>query len=101
LAVLPIDFDAEARPLEPPVRLTAEERAVWEETVRSVQVGWFTGAETALEVFCRAVVLERRLAAELHQITPADERFSDLARTHRDEAMLVGNLADKLRLTVR
>jgi hypothetical protein len=99
LAVVPIA--SSAVPLQPPSRLTADESAVWRETVASVKPGWFRGSETVLETFCRAVVVERRLAARLHQLDPADERFGGVARTHRAEAMLVGNLAGKLRLTVR
>ncbi len=48
-----------------------------------------------------AVVVERRLGLRLRELDPADERYSGLARTHRAVAMLVGNLAGKLRLTVR
>ena len=88
-------------PLQPPSRLSGEESQVWRETVASVKAGWFRGSETVLETFCRAVIVERRLAAVLSQLDPADERYSGVARTHRAEAMLVGNLAGKLRLTVR
>jgi hypothetical protein len=82
--------------------LTDEEKRVWKETTETVKPGWFSGSEGLLETFCRSVVIERRLAAWLDQITdPFDDRFSDLLRMHRSEAMLVANLATKLRLTVR
>jgi hypothetical protein len=97
-----VPIDGATACLAPPSRQTNEERAVWTETVASVRAGWFRGSETALETFCRAVCIERRLAARLREITdPADERFRELVRLHRAEAMLVGNLTGKLRLTVR
>ena len=100
LAVIPVDV--RMRRPKPPSRLTPEERRVWKETTETVKPGWFSGSEGLLETFCRSVVIERRLATWLDQITdPFDDRFSDLLRMHRSEAMLVANLATKLRLTVR
>jgi hypothetical protein len=62
--------------------LSAEEAAVWRETVASIKAGWFRGSETVLETFCRAVVVERRLGLRLRDLDPADERFGALAGTH-------------------
>jgi hypothetical protein len=87
---------------EPPSRLSAPEKRVWRETVETVRPGWFRGSESILEMYCRSVVLERRLAGWLKQIDdPTDGRYRDLVRMHKVEAMLVANLATKLRLTVR
>jgi len=96
-----VAIDANSASLSPPSRLSAEEATVWRESVASVKAGWFRGSETVLETFCRAVIVERRLGLRLRDLDPADERFAVLARMHRNEAMLVGNLAGKLRLTVR
>jgi hypothetical protein len=64
--------------------------------------GWFLGSEAVLEMFCRAVCMERRLADWIKQLDdPKDARFCDLITMHRTEAMLVANLATRLRLTVR
>jgi hypothetical protein len=55
-----------------------------------------------LEMFCRAVCLERRLSGWLKQLDdPKDPRFRDLVKMHKSEAMLVANLATRLRLTLR
>jgi hypothetical protein len=59
-------------------------------------------SELVLETFCRAVVVEMRLAALLRESYPLEDTdFAALARLHRSEAMLVANIAGKLRLTVR
>jgi hypothetical protein len=53
-------------------------------------------------MFCRSVALERRLADWIKELDdPQDPRFRDLITMHKTEAMLVANLATRLRLTVR
>jgi hypothetical protein len=96
-----IVHDARLQPLEPPAELTAAERAIWIETVERMRPGWFAGSETMLEMFCRAVCMERRLAGWIKRRGSKDPRFRDLITMHRTEAMLVANLATRLRLTVR
>jgi hypothetical protein len=54
-----------------------------------------------LETFCRAVTIERRLACLLREADLEDLDFGGLVKMHHGAAMLVGNLAGKLRLTVR
>lgn len=95
--------DAHTQPLEPPGRLSAEERQIWMEVVQSVRRDWFRGSETVLETFCRAVAVERRPACLLREADPlVDEaEFASLVRLHRSEVMAVAALATRLRLTVR
>ena len=99
LAVVPIDA-RQQRP-EPPKRLSRAEKAVWRETTAAVRPDWFWSSEFLLEIFCRSVVLERWLAEQITVTAPTDEHFADLVKMQRAEAMLVGNLAGKLRLTPR
>jgi hypothetical protein len=100
LTVVPID--ARMRPLKPPARLSAAERRVWRETTRRAKRGWFRGSENMLEMFCRCVCFERRFADWIKELDdPNDPRFRDLVTMHKTEAMLVANLATRLRLTVR
>jgi hypothetical protein len=100
-SVAPV-VDVRMQLLEPPSRLSAAEKRVWRETAETVKPGWFRGSESVLEMYCRSVVLERRLAGWLKQIDdPTDARYRDLVSMHKVEAMLVANLATKLRLTVR
>jgi hypothetical protein len=87
---------------KPPSRLSAAERRIWRETVGRARAGWFLGSENMLEMFCRAVALERRLAAWIQGLDdPKDSRYRDLITIHKTEAMLVANLSTRLRLTVR
>jgi hypothetical protein len=100
LSVIAPDI-AQQRP-EPPSRLTAAEKRVWRETVERMRPGWFRGSENVLEMFCTSVVLERRLAGWIKELDdPKDFRYRDLIKMHKTEAMLVANLATRLRLTVR
>jgi hypothetical protein len=93
--------DSRLQPLPPPAGLSAAEKAVWIETVARMRPGWFAGSETMLEMFCRAVCLERRLARWLKRHDTKDPRYRELVTMHKTEAMLVANLATRLRLTVR
>jgi hypothetical protein len=100
LSVITPDI-AQQRP-EPPSMLTAAAKRVWRETVERMRPGWFRGSENVLEMFCTSVVLERRLARWIEELdSPADPRYRDLIKMHKTEAMLVANLATRLRLTVR
>jgi hypothetical protein len=94
--------DSRLQPLPPPAELSPDEKAIWIETVERMRPGWFAGSEAMLEMFCRAVCFERRLAGWLKRRGVAkDPRSRDLVSMHKTEAMLVANLATRLRLTVR
>jgi hypothetical protein len=99
MAVLPVDI--KAKPLPPPERLSEDEKAVWRETVASVRPGWFESCENLLEIYCRAICVERQLAELLRQANPADEGFANLVRLHKSEMLACAHLEGRLRLTTR
>jgi hypothetical protein len=95
--VLPVDI--KTKPLEPPERLTKEEKPFGAKL--AVKAGWFAGCENLLEVYVRAISVERQLAGLLRQTDPADETFPERVRMHRSQMLAVGHLSGRLRLTVR
>jgi hypothetical protein len=87
---------------EPRRQLSREEKAIWRSTTARFPPSHFAGAECLLEVFCRAVAMERRLDELIQATDPGDhERLGALIRLHKAEGMLVGNIAGKLRMSPR
>jgi phage terminase small subunit len=92
---------AQQRP-QPPKALSREGKQVWREIVDRLRPDWFQGSEFLLEILCRAVVLERWLCQQIKAADPKDEkRLAALVQMQKAEAMVIGNLSGKLRLTPR
>lgn len=85
--------NAHAQPLEPSGRLSAEERQVVGNRLGVANWCW---KPFAARWWSRGAGLPPPRTDPLE-----DTDFAGLARLHRSEAMLVGNLAGKLRVTVR
>jgi hypothetical protein len=100
LSVVPVDV-AQQRP-KPPRALTPEGKKLWCEITSKLRPDWFQGCECLLEIFCRSVVLERWLCQQIQATDPKDDkRLAALVSMQKSEAMVIGNLAGKLRLTPR
>ena len=100
LAVIPADeIDVRlGRPL-PPETLTDEEKGLWQRLVDSRRPQWFSGSEPTLESYVTAVSQVRRIEAVLRNTEPGTgERYTKLARLHRQSVALTASLATKLRL---
>jgi hypothetical protein len=90
-----------ARP-EPPRKLSRQEKAVWRDVVERFRPDHFVGCEHLLECYCRAVAMERWLVEQIKATNPSDsKRLAALLPLQKAEAMLVGNLAGKLRMSPR
>lgn len=109
MAVMPGDRPA------PPDELQPDEAAEWNRIVDRMPPDWFT-AEThpVLIQFCRQICMARRVAAQLADCEATfvvDEKgisirpkgwfddYRELVRLNNQTAMVVGNLATKMRLT--
>jgi hypothetical protein len=85
---------------EPRRQLSREEKAIWRSTTARFPPAHFIGAEILLEVFCRAVAMERWLDELIRDTDPADhKRLGALIRLHAAEGRMVGNVASKLRMS--
>jgi hypothetical protein len=97
LAILPI---GEVPRPSAPRRLTAEERRVWRDVVHRFRPDHFVGCEPVLECYCEAVGLGRWLTEQIKASDPGDhKRLAVLVRLQKTQAMLIGNLAGKLRIS--
>src|SRR5215471_13607956 len=82
LTVVPADeIDVRLGRPPAPVRLSDEERALWEKLTFSRRPGWFSGAEGILESYVTTVSHVQRLEAALRKAKPGtSERYQRLAR---------------------
>jgi hypothetical protein len=81
--------------------LTAEEAAIWREITASVRPDWFWSSEFLLEIFVRAIALERWLSAQVRATDPSDPRLPQWLALQRAEAKVIASYATMLRLTPR
>jgi len=83
-----------------PERLSDAERVLWEKLTLSRRPGWFSGAEEMLETYVATALHCQRLELALRKAKPGpNERYTKLARLHRQMAGLAATLATRLRLT--
>ena len=89
--------DTTARAAEPPVGRGGRDLA------RDHRVGapGLVLVEFLLEIFVRAIALERWLSAQIKATDPGDPRFSQWLALQRAEAKVIASYATKLRLTPR
>jgi hypothetical protein len=101
LDVIAAEIDAVQRP-DPPAELTAEEAAVWRDTVSVMRPDWF-GRETwpLLIQYCRHVVHARHIAKllEATDIESDIGKFRKLSGMEARESAIIAMLATRMRLT--
>ena len=86
----------------PPASLGPEERAEWVRVVESLPAHWFPGASfVLLEVYVRAVVSMRWLAAQVDKHSRGSPGWHQWQKLYDKEARHVGQLALRLRLHPR
>jgi hypothetical protein len=86
----------------PPRSLSRAGRQVWRATTARFQPEFFCGAEFLLEAYCDGVVTLRTLVELIKATDPADhKRLAVLVQLQKAQALLIGNLGGKLRLTPR
>jgi hypothetical protein len=86
----------------PPRSMERAEKAVWRDVVARFQPTHFVGCEHLLEIYCQAVVMSRWLTEQVKATDRTDsKRLKVLVQLQKAEAMLVGNLAGKLRVSPR
>jgi hypothetical protein len=91
-------FDIYER-LDPPRRLSAEQREVWASIVGGQPGDWFaSGSIPLLTQLCRHVVMSNRLA-ELIESTQDKATILDLVKQQRDESDAIRKLSTSLRIT--
>jgi hypothetical protein len=80
-----------------PERLSQEARVTWDSIVGRLPVDWFPAETlTMLETYCDMICLQRRMA-DMTQRSDANVKL--LAREMIDSAVVIGQLATKMRLT--
>src|SRR6516165_7027763 len=86
----------------PPRSLPPAVKRLWRDVVGRFQPDHFIGAEPVLECYVEAVEMTRFLHQQIKATDPADHRrLAVLVRLQKAEALLVGNLAGKLRISPR
>jgi hypothetical protein len=86
----------------PPRSLSRAGKQVWRATTSRFQPEFFCGAEFLLEAYCDGVVTLRMLVELIKATDPADhKRLAVLVQLQKAQALLIGNLGGKLRLTPR
>lgn len=87
-----------------PAHLAAAQAEVWQRVVDAMPADWFGKANVdVLNVYCQAVVDERRLSQLIESVAADEEmdmaQYLDLVKRHGEQGSRVTALATKLRLT--
>jgi hypothetical protein len=94
--------DIRQRRPAPPERLSDEQKAIWIDITERLRPDWFQGTEHLLEIYCRALSLERFISQQIKATDPSDsQRLALLTRTLRDTAAVIATYATKMRLSQR
>jgi hypothetical protein len=104
-ASLSVVATTEAPRPAPPRPLSREAKAVWRATTARFRPDHFVGAEPVLEAYAEGVVMLRNLVERIKETNasePVDyKRLAALMQLQKAQALLIGNLGGKLRLTPR
>lgn len=105
MAVKPVAEAATATPLpqrpEPPETLPEAARALWRAICKSRPADYFDRAnQELLEIYCRAMVENRRVTDALEQLDPATDidLYAKLVRAADTHAKRAAQMATRLRL---
>lgn len=104
-ASLSVVATTEAPRPAPPRSLSREAKAVWRAATARFRPDHFVGAEPVLEAYAEGVVMLRDLVERIKQTKASEpidyKRLAVLMQLQKAQALLIGNLGGKLRLTPR
>ncbi len=102
-ASLSVVATTEAPRPAPPRSLSREAKAVWRAATARFRPDHFVGAEPVLEAYAEGVVMLRDLVERIKQTKASEpidyKRLAVLMQLQKAQALLIGNLGGKLRLT--
>ena len=103
-ASLSVVATTEAPRPAPPRSLSREAKAVWRAATARFRPDHFVGAQPVLEAYAEGVVMLRDLSSASNRprrVSPSTTSGSPSMQLQKAQALLIGNLGGKLRLTPR